>query len=497
MIVYFIYLFVFRYFRVLGNLISLLFLNGSTPVPKRNKVRRSDCTVIIPVVNPQSQQFEECLMSCLINEPAVILVVTSSAEMTSITKRLMIPFMHRFPYTQIAVKTANGANKRLQIATGLSYVNTRITVLLDEHAIWPSARFLPDLLAPFANPRVGIVGTTKRARRGPEGFNWTSFLNMLGAIEVDRESRDIESTCAIDGGVSAVSSLTSAHRSEILSNPAFLSVYTWEYLGWGMLGPFAVDEGATDNFITRWTVREGYTARIQSSHDACVESLRKARTSFRSSCASLTSLISWFRHPWCTYAVYATTIFDIPLLYDAALIYTLWESRLGEQQHAFFYLSRVMLGAKLLEVIPYFLREPQDVFMAPGYLLWSYVQSILKLFAMLTVWNTGPGERANGPAHVLPPAPAPATTPAPATRRPAYHIETVAQSANPASLRSPAGAARRPFEVPVAAVAAPVKRPRGRPKKIPDMAIIPSIEEPIVVASPKVAKKRGRPRKKL
>jgi hypothetical protein len=423
----------------------------------------------------------------------------------------MIPFMHRFPYTQIAVKTANGANKRLQIATGLGYVNTKITVLLDEHAIWPSARFLPALLAPFANPRVGIVGTTKRARRGPEGFNWTSFLNMLGAIEVDRESRDIESTCAIDGGVSAVSSLTSAHRSEIPSNPAFLSVYTWEYLGWGMFGPFAVDEGATDNFITRWTVREGYTVRIQSSHDACVEvaldtsgvmelltqSLRKARTSFRSTCASLTSPISWFRHPWCTYAVYATSILDIPLLYDAALIYTLWESRLGEQQHALFYLSRVMLGAKLLEVIPYFLREPQDLFMAPGYLIWSYVQSILKLVAMLTFWNTGPGERANGPAHVLPQAPAPVAAPAPAARRPAYHIETVAQNQNPVSPRSPAGAARRPFELPVAAVAAPVKRPRGRPKKVPDMGIIPSIEEPIVVASPKVAKKRGRPRKKL
>ncbi|KAL3454291.1 hypothetical protein BJX65DRAFT_292421 [Aspergillus insuetus] len=419
MTVYFIYLFVFRYVRVLGNLISLLFLNGSTPVPTRNKVCRSECTVIIPVVNPQNRQFEECLMSCLINEPAVVLVVTSSAEMTSITKRLMIPFMHRFPYTKIAVKTANGANKRLQIATGLSYVNTKITVLLNERAIWPSARFLPALLAPFANPRVGIVGTTKQARRGPEGFNWRSFLNMLRAIEVDRESRDIELTCAIDGGVSAVSNLTSAHRSEILSNPAFLSVYTWEYLAWGMFGPFPVDESATDNFITRWTVREGWTVRIQSSHDACVEvaldnagvadllaqSLRKARTTFRSSCASLTSPITWFRHPWCTYAVYATSILDIPVVYDAALIYTLWESRLGEQQHAFFYLSRVMLGSKLLEVIPYFLREPQDVFMAPGYLLWSYIQSITKLVAMLKFWHTGPGERANGPAHLHQPPP--------------------------------------------------------------------------------------------
>ncbi|CEL06847.1 hypothetical protein ASPCAL10019 [Aspergillus calidoustus] len=513
MTVYFIYLFVFRYIRVLGNLISLLFLNGSTPVPKKNKVRRSDCTVIIPVVNPESQQFEECLISCLINEPACVLVVTSSAKMATLTKRLMIPFMQRFPYTKIAVKTGNGVNKRLQIATGLGYVNTKITVLLDEHAIWPSARFLPALLAPFANPRVGIVGTTKRARRGPEGFNWPSFLNMLGAIEVDRESRDIESTCAIDGGVSAVSSLTSAHRSEIISNPAFLTAYSWEYLGWGMFGPFAVDESAADNFLTRWTVKEGYAVRIQSSHDACVEialdnagvtgflaeSLRKARTAFRSSCASLTSPISWFRHPWCTYAVYATSILDIPLVYDAALVYTLWDSRLGEQQHAFFYLSRVMLGAKLLEVIPYFLREPQDMFLAPGYLLWSYVHSVLKVFAMVTFWNTGPGERANGPAHVLPPppAPAPAPAPVPAARRPGYHIDTVAQNPSPASPRSPANAARRPFEVPVAAVAAPVKRPRGRPKKVPDLGIIPSIEEPIMVASPKVAKKRGRPRKKL
>ncbi|KAJ0420350.1 hypothetical protein BJY00DRAFT_313023 [Aspergillus carlsbadensis] len=524
MTVYFIYLFIFRYTRVLGNLISLLFLNGSTPLPKKPKVRRNDCTVIIPVANPDSPQFQECFMSCLINEPAVVLVITSSAEMTTLTKQLTIPFMDRFPYTQIAVKTANAANKRLQIAAGLSYVNTKITVLLDEQAIWPSARFLPALLAPFSNPRVGIVGTTRRARRGPEGFTWPSFLNMLGAIEIDRESLDVQATCAIDGGVAAVSNLTSAHRSEIISNPAFIKAYSWEYFCWGMLGPFPVDQNANDNFISRWTVKEGYTVRIQSSHDACIEialedsgtldfltkSLQKARTSFRSSCASLTSPITWFRHPWCTYAVSASSLLDIPLLYDAALVYTLWESRLGEQQHAFFYLSRVMLGSKLLEVIPYFLRESHDMFLVPGHLLWSYVHSILKIVAMVTFWDTGSGERANGPAHVLPPpAPAPApvpvpaspAVPSPAAQRPGYHIETVAQVPDhDVSPRSPANTVQTAFDSPVAAVAvptAPVKRPRGRPKKVLDLGIIPSIEEPIVVPSPKVAKKRGRPRKKL
>ncbi|KAL2841672.1 hypothetical protein BJY01DRAFT_249429 [Aspergillus pseudoustus] len=553
--IYFICLFLFRYVRVIVNLFSLVFLNCTTPVPRKSRIRRSDCTVIIPVTDPESQDFDECLMSCLINEPGEVLIMTSSPEMTTSAKHLAIPFMQRFPYTKITVKNANVANKRMQIAGALGYINTKITVLLDEHAFWPSARFLPALLAPFQNPVVGIVGTTIRARREQTKSNWRSFLNMLGIIDVDRQSLDVRAIAALDGGVSAVSSLTSAHRSEILTNPVFVKAYMWEYLGWGTFGPFPVDESTNDNFITRWTVKEGYKVRIQSSHDACIEtalpqslgllvqSLQTARTSFRNCCASITAPITWFRHPWSTYAVSASTLLDFSLFYDIALVYTLYESRLGEAPQAFFYLSRWMLGTKLIEIIPYFLREPSDILMAPGYLLWSYIQSVLKIYAMLTFWDTGSGER--GSIDLTYPAP---------PRRLSYHIEQVGidppllpsapvpqQPVPERSRPAPEDrvAEHRLVEIPetpqhqeLAQVTPPaVKKARGRPKKpspvihtgaggpgesapqkqrrrqqqqqqFVDLGVIESIEEPLVPTTPttptkQVKRGRGRPRKNL
>lgn len=395
----FVYLFVFRYLRLVVHLVSFWCFYQPAPVPKRPTVRPSDCTIILPTVDPENRDFEECLTSCLLNFPGEIIVVPVGSAMTERTKSIVGPYQQRFPETKIRVKTSSVANKRIQVAHGLQYVNTKITVLLDDHVFWPSARFLPTILAPFEDPRVGIVGTNKRVRRTDTGLNIKSFWNMLGALYLERHNFEIRATNAMDGGVFVVSGRTSAHRSQILTDPKFIQGFTNERFFFDQFGPLNADD---DNFITRWNVRHGYKIKIQYCRDACIETtlgtfpkflsqcLRWVRTTWRSNSASLfTDRTVWRSQPWCVYAVYLTSFVNFALFYDAALVYTLVNSKLGnEVPDALSYLLRWIFISKMVKLTPYFLREPQDLIMLPGYFLFAYFHSLIKLYAGLTFWET-------------------------------------------------------------------------------------------------------------
>lgn len=281
-------------------------------------------------------------------------------------------------------------------------MKTKITILLDDHVFWPSARFLPKLLAPFEDPKVGIVGTNKRVRRTDTGFNIRSFWNMLGAIYLERHNFEIRATNAIDGGAFVVSGRTSAHRSAILQDPDFISGFTNERFFFDTFGPLNADD---DNFITRWDVRHGWKIKIQYCQDALIETtlgtypkflsqcLRRVRTTWRSNSASLfTDRTVWYQQPWCVYAVYWTSFVNFALFYDPLLAYTLLKSQFGTQTNLIC-LGVWIFCTKMVKLTPYFLREPQDLLMLPGYIAFAYFHSLIKLYAWLTFCETNWGGR--------------------------------------------------------------------------------------------------------
>ncbi|KAH1435355.1 hypothetical protein KXX32_008778 [Aspergillus fumigatus] len=402
MTVVFLHLFVFRYLRLIVHLISFWLFYHPTPVPKNPALSPSDCTIILPTVDPKNRDFEECITSCLRNTPGAIIIVTVGDQLTKLTKDIIAPYKRIFPNTEISVRTADEANKRRRVAHGLRYVKTKITVLLDDHVVWPTERFLPTILAPFEDPKVGIVGTNKRVRRTDTGFNIRSFWNMLGALYLERHNFEIRATNAIDNGVFVVSGRTSAHRSEILKDPKFIAEFTNERFFFGLFGPLNADD---DNFITRWDVRHGWKVKIQYCPDAMIETtlgtypkflsqcLRWVRTTWRSNSASLfTDRTVWYTQPWCVYAVYWTSFVNFALFYDGALAYTLLKSPLGTADNLK-YLAAWIFCTKMVKLTPYFLREPQDLVMLPGYFAFAYFHSLIKLYAGLTFWETNWGGR--------------------------------------------------------------------------------------------------------
>ncbi|OJJ36068.1 hypothetical protein ASPWEDRAFT_28654 [Aspergillus wentii DTO 134E9] len=401
MSVIFLCLFVFRYLRLVGHLWSFWVLYKPSPIPKKPSYHPADCSVILPTVDPTNQDFQECITSCLRNGPGEIIIVTVGDALTKLTKETVAPFKNSFPDTQILVETTDMANKRVQVAHGLQFVQTKITVLLDDHVFWP-ARFLRTILAPFEDPKVGVVGTNKRVRRTDTGFNIRSFWNMIGALYLERHNFEIRATNAMDGGVFVISSRTSAHRSEILQDPDFIAGFTNERFFFDLFGPLNADD---DNFITRWEVRHGWDIKVQYCDDALIETtlgtypkfisqcLRWVRTTWRSNSASLfTDRTVWTRQPWCVYAVYITSFVNFALFYDGALVYILLKSQLGNPK-SLNYLAAWIFCTKMVKLTPYFLREPQDLVMLPGYFLFAYFHSFIKLYAGLTFGVTAWGGR--------------------------------------------------------------------------------------------------------
>ena len=387
----------FRYLRLVVHTISFL-AHSPVPLSTSPALDSLDATVIVPSVKPWGSEFEECLHSVLANRPAKIIVVTVGPEKLGEAIRVC----KGLDDVTIEVKAIERASKRMQVLHALPFVNTKVTVLVDDHVFWPD-QFLPHILAPFQNARVGGVGTKKRVRRVDHGFSFKSFWNFLGCVYIERHNFEIAATSNIDGGVFCLSGRTSAVRSLILNQEDFIRGFGNEMV-LNRWGPLNADD---DNFITRFLVRNGWDIKFQTQDSAIMETtlgeypkflfqcLRWVRSIWRSNSASLfTDRTVWYRQPWCVYGVYLTSFVNFALFYDAALIFSLRRTSFAENNgNLLLLLILWIVASKTIKLIPHFVRCPKDVVYFPGYVAFAYFHSFLKLYAGLTFYVTTWGSR--------------------------------------------------------------------------------------------------------
>lgn len=399
----FLFLFIFRYLRLLVHIISFYCIYKPTPVPADPTLKPEDCTIIIPTVDPENAGFRECLTTVLQNKPGAILIVTVGSSKLKLVEEVVAPFRESSPSTEISVTQTAVANKRRQVCHALPLVKTAITVLVDDHVYWPSERFLPTILAPFEDPKVGGLGTNKAVRREGWGWSMNSVYNFWGCVYLERHNFEIAATNAIDGGVFVLSGRTSAHRTCILQDPDFIQGFSNEMFFFGKFGPINPDD---DNFITRWEVKKGWKLKIQYCDDARIETdlgnpgkwtaqcLRWVRTTWRSnSCSLFTDRTVWWSQPWCVYAVYWASFFNFALFYDIALICTLQQTTFGSSWKALALLGSWIFASKMVKLIPHFRRCPADILLIPAYIPFAYWHSFIKLYALFTFYECGWGGR--------------------------------------------------------------------------------------------------------
>ncbi|KAK4172216.1 family 2 putative glycosyltransferase [Triangularia setosa] len=388
-----------RYARFILNCIGWLLYKPAPLSRNPTYTANRDVTVILPTIDPTGVDFQECISTCAQNEPSQVIVITAGDELLVKTKQAIDYYIKHYPKTNFIVDRALIASKRAQVAVAVPLVRTAITVMLDDHVFWKK-KFLGELLAPFEDPEIGLVGTNKKVRRLPDLSIWRRIWNMLGATYLYRHNFEVRSANYWDGGAFVISARTCGLRTRIIQDPEYLAGYVDERFLFGLCGPLNPDD---DNYSTRFAVRKGWRIKFQYTDDAEIETTvgvtdpvhkkflgqcsRWARTTWRSNpCSLFTDGSVWAYQPYCVYAVYLTSFTNFALFTDVALL-TLYGWTKQSTDTSLYLLGTWIVFVKFVKVSEYYIRHLQDIWTFPAYVFFAYFHSIIKLWALITFYD--------------------------------------------------------------------------------------------------------------
>lgn len=291
-------------------------------------------------------------------------------------------------------------------------------MLTDDHTIWPqNERFIPTVLAPFENPKVGAVTPAIEVIRHPHnmltlsGF-WAGFWNFLGCMWLERRHHEYKATIAIEGSITCVASRFACFRIEIYCSPEFrheymnelVPIWSWSTLSWNKKGNGIPFEHGDDKFYTRWLANHGWDVAIQAGPDSTMmtelgvfskfpgQCVRWARSSWASNPRALfEDTAACKRFPYLTYSTVMYCFVRFSLFYEMALLalarsvlrdfgYGDWFRPIGFWTLlGFFYLMKVM------KIWPHFGKKGyRDLLFVLFYILFGWANSPVRLYAAWT-----------------------------------------------------------------------------------------------------------------
>ena len=379
-------LFVFRYMRLIVNLISYYNLRAK-PVPLVADLEPKDVTVIIPTCSKAEYDFLRCLRTVCACNPAKIIVVAANYQVT-----LTEACLRNNKIENVTVLGVPYLNKRQQMVQGLKRVATKITIFADDDVLWPDENYLRYLLACFQDPNVGAAGTFQRVYRENDPNIW----NFLAICYLERRNFNTAATNNIDGAVSTLSGRTAAYRTSLIQNEDFYEAFlNDQYLG-------KVLNTDDDKFLTRWTYSHNWDIAIQFDERAALETTMEFNCKYLSQCmrwarahwrGNLTVMRTtnywWKKHIWTLYAVYMGQFQTPALLWDGVLVWTLLKATASWSPRYRFWILWGYLGflvtTKVVKLIPHFRRHPSDVKFLLLAVLFSYFHGFINIWALLTL----------------------------------------------------------------------------------------------------------------
>ncbi len=233
-------------------------------------------SVVVPAYREDPDILAECLETWLAEGPTEVIVVPDLADTEAIARlqaradtepRLtVIPFAH------------NG--KRSALGVGIRRASKDILVLADSYTRWQPG-LLRAVLAPFADPKVGGVGTRQNAHR-PRTSAWRRIADWM----IDVRYLDYVRAQARAGAVACLSGRTVAYRRSVVL-PVLEHLEDEFFLGRRCVS-------GDDGRLTWLVLASGYRTVYQST--------ARAQSMFPDTCrAFIKQRIRWSRNSYRTY----------------------------------------------------------------------------------------------------------------------------------------------------------------------------------------------------
>lgn len=393
---WFLVVFLLRYARVVTNVFGNLKYRP-TPRPQSPKHHASDITVVIPTTHLMSVTLYRVFTSVL-RHPVPRLIISTAGP---VAKEQIAIFKTLVQDQRVFILHRNVVSRREQTAQAMPHVKTSLLILQDDHTYWPAEpAFIDSIIAPFEDPSTGGVSAVLEARHREHPTSFSGFWNFLGMTYLARRRFEYCATSGIDGGISTLSGRFGVFRTEIYASKAFLMQYLNEYIFFGKVGPLNADD---DKFHTRWLIDHGWKIKLQAGPESTMTTelgewpkfneqvLRWMRTTWRSKPRQLVHKMSWMRQPYTTFSL-MMWFFRLSLVQEAAMFWLLRATLKEAGKLARFPVAALgllvwIIAMKVVKILPHFRKHPRDLVYFPGYLVFGYWCTLVKIWAMLTCWN--------------------------------------------------------------------------------------------------------------
>ncbi|PSK44262.1 Chitin synthase 3 [Elsinoe australis] len=401
--IFFLLVWLFRYFRLLVNIAAFLRFTGRF-VPKFPRYTTDDVTFLMPTTFSDPEEVIKCLLGIQKCKPTAMIIVTSDSKLDIVKNRCADAGI-----VNVLVLGVSKLNKRRQMLVGLEHVKTEITFFVDDDVIYPSANLPQHLLNCFENSTVGAAGPRQRARRDP----YPSIWNFLGICYLERRNFNTGATNCIDGGISTLSGRTQAVRTAILKNKEFYHYFRNDsFLG----RKLTVDD---DKALTRFIYSRGWNISLNFHEECTIETtfeegfdfinqcLRWARGHWRGNLIVMAKESYWYKtHTWTLYSTYISQFQTPALLVDGLLVLLLrgaiQNADATTQARAYGVFATWVGFTKIVKIVPHLTHYPQDVIFIPVSILFSYIHGFINVYALLTTHKTIWGSRGATADEVVP-----------------------------------------------------------------------------------------------
>lgn len=331
---------------------------------------REPITIVTPVYQEDPEIFRRALESWLANTHVaeVICVI-------DVTDTVCQAIASEYPVT---VVTTSEPGKRPALKLGWEHASTDLVALVDSDTIWASD-VSDRVCEPFANPRVGGVGTRQNV------YNPKGILQRMNDIYLDNRYFDENAAQTVMGrAVSCLSGRTAVYRRELLV------AHADDFMDETFLG--VPCNSGDDKRLTSLILRDGHltymqrSARVWSTFPAnartfFLQRLRWSRNTWRSDLRALFQ--GWvFKRPFLAFtmidkAVSSFTLLLAPTFLMLALVRGDWLVAIA--------LVNWWLVSRATKILPHLRRRPQDLLILPVFILLSFVMALVKIYALLTI----------------------------------------------------------------------------------------------------------------
>lgn len=339
---------------------------------------KSSVAIITPVYNENPSIFIEALVSWAKNSPNEIIAVIDHTDLNSI--KIFDNFKRVYPGARLIITTKPG--KREALVDGIKVASSNIVALVDSDTIW-SDNLINGVLPPFLDPMVGGVGTRQNI------LNPKTLAQKIFDIQLDdRYFNEMPFLVKAARAVTCLSGRTAFYRRELIL-PQLDNLLNETFWGQKVIS-------GDDKRLTYLVQAAGYKCLYQANgivfthgmegiREFLKQRIRWTRNSWRADLRALTKkwtyrypLFVWYLLDRC---IQPFTLLISPIFFIFSIISANWTLAIAIL--IWWHISR------FVKLFPHFKRRPQDIVILPIFIVFNFLTSIIKIYALITLNTQG------------------------------------------------------------------------------------------------------------